>query len=60
MNGIEVNYKLGREVAAKMAVVGFAVPVLNPKTANKRHAEMWEQTICDGDELAGRGIALEY
>jgi hypothetical protein len=39
MNGLEVNYKLGREVAAEMSVVGFAVPVLNPKTANKRHAE---------------------
>jgi hypothetical protein len=39
MNGLKVNYKLGREVSAKMAVVGFAVPVLNPKTANERHAE---------------------
>jgi hypothetical protein len=39
MNGLEVNYKLGREIAAKMAVVGFVVQVLNPKTANKRHAE---------------------
>jgi hypothetical protein len=39
MNGLEVNYKLGREVAAKMSVVGFAAPVMNPKTANKRHAE---------------------
>jgi hypothetical protein len=39
MNGLEVNYKLGREVAAKMAVVGFAAPVLNPKTANERHTE---------------------
>jgi hypothetical protein len=34
MNGLEVNYKLGREVAAKMAVVDFAEPVLNPKKAN--------------------------
>jgi hypothetical protein len=39
MNGLKVNYKLGREVAAKMSVVGFAVPVLNPKTRNKRHEE---------------------
>jgi hypothetical protein len=39
MNGLKINYKLGREVAAKMSVVGFAAPVLNPKTANKRHAE---------------------
>jgi hypothetical protein len=39
MNGLKVNCKLGREVAAKMAVLGFAAPVLNPKTANKRHAE---------------------
>jgi hypothetical protein len=39
MNGLEVNYKLGREVAAEMAVVGFAAPELNPKTANKRQAE---------------------
>jgi hypothetical protein len=39
MNGLKVNYKLGRKVAAKMSVVGFAAPVLNPKTANKRQAE---------------------
>jgi hypothetical protein len=39
MSGLKVNYKLGREVAAKMSVVGFAVPVLNPKTRNKRHKE---------------------
>jgi hypothetical protein len=39
MNGLEVNYKLGSEVAAKMAVIGFVAPVMNPKTANKRHAE---------------------
>jgi hypothetical protein len=25
-----------------------------------RRGKVWEQTICDGDELAGRGIALEY
>jgi hypothetical protein len=39
MNGLEVNYKLGREVAAEMSVVGFEVPVLNPQTRNKRHEE---------------------
>ena len=39
MNRLEVNYELVREMAAKMSVVGFAAPVLNPKTANKRHAE---------------------
>jgi hypothetical protein len=39
MNGLEVYYKLGREVAAKMAVVGFVAIVLYPKTANKRHVE---------------------
>jgi hypothetical protein len=39
MNGLEVNYKLGREVAAKMSVVDFEVPVLNPQTRNKRHKE---------------------
>jgi hypothetical protein len=37
MNGLKVN--MGREVAAKMAVVGFAAPVLNPKTANQQQAE---------------------
>jgi hypothetical protein len=39
MNGLEVNYKLGREVAAKMTVVGFAAPVLYPKTVNERQVE---------------------
>jgi hypothetical protein len=39
MNGLEVNYKLGGEVATVMSVVGFAAPVLNPKTRNKRHKE---------------------
>ncbi len=39
MNGLEVNYKLDREVAAEMSVVGFAAPILNPKTMNERHAE---------------------
>jgi hypothetical protein len=39
MNGLEVNYKLGREIAAKMSVVGFEEPVLNPQTRNERHDE---------------------
>jgi hypothetical protein len=39
LSGLKVNYKLGKEVAAKMAVVGFAAPVLNPKTAIKRQVE---------------------
>jgi hypothetical protein len=39
MNGLKVNYKLGREVAAEMAAVSFAAPMLNPKTANERHME---------------------
>ena len=39
MNGLKVNYKLGREVAAKMSVVGFEAPVLNPQTRNERHKE---------------------
>jgi hypothetical protein len=39
MNGLKVNYKLGREVAAKMSVVGFEVPVLNPQTRNERHKD---------------------
>ncbi len=37
MNGLEVNYTLGREVAAEMSVVGFRAPVLNPHTWNKRY-----------------------
>jgi hypothetical protein len=37
--GLKVNYKLGREVAAEMSVVGFEVPVLNPQTRNKREEE---------------------
>ncbi len=39
MNGLKVNYKLGREVAAKMSMVGFEAPVLNPQTRNKRQEE---------------------
>jgi hypothetical protein len=39
INGLKVKYKLGREVAAEMSVVGFEAPVLNPQTRNKRHKE---------------------
>jgi hypothetical protein len=39
MNDLEVNYKLGREIAAKISVVGFEVPVLNPHTRNERRKE---------------------
>jgi hypothetical protein len=39
INGLEVNYKLGREVAAEMSVVGFEVSVLNPQTRNEREEE---------------------
>ncbi len=39
MNGLKVNYKLGREVAAEVSVVGFEAPVLNPQTRNERHKE---------------------
>ncbi len=38
-NGLKVNYKLGKEVAAKISVVDFRAPVLNPQTKNKRHEE---------------------
>jgi hypothetical protein len=39
INGLKVNYKLGREVAAKMSVVGFEAPVLNPQTRNEKDKE---------------------
>jgi hypothetical protein len=39
MIGLKVKDKLGRKVVAKMAVVGFAAIVLNPKSTNKKHAE---------------------
>jgi hypothetical protein len=39
INGLEVNYKLGREVAAEMSVVDFEAPVLNPQTRNERDEE---------------------
>jgi hypothetical protein len=39
MNSLKVNYKLGREVAAEMSVVGFEAPVLNPQTRKKKHEE---------------------
>jgi hypothetical protein len=43
-----------------MSVVEFAAPVVNPKTRNERHKEeVGADTICDGDDLAGRGTALE-
>jgi hypothetical protein len=37
MSGLKVSYKLGREVAATMSAVGFAAPVLNPKTRSERN-----------------------
>jgi hypothetical protein len=50
LNGLEGNYKLGREVAAKMAVDGFVAPVLNPNTASVAQVEgVWEETVYDGD-----------
>jgi hypothetical protein len=39
INGLKVNYNLGREVAAEMSVVGFEAPVLNPKTRSERDKE---------------------
>jgi hypothetical protein len=60
MNGLKVNYKLGREVAAAMSVVFFVVPVLNPKTRVRDMRKMWEQTICDGDNFFGISTALKY
>jgi hypothetical protein len=39
LNDLKVNYNLGREVAAKMPVDGFAAPVLNPNAANVSQAE---------------------
>ncbi len=39
LNGLEVNYKLGREVAAEMTVDGFGAPVLNPNIANVTQVE---------------------
>jgi hypothetical protein len=39
INGLKVNYKLGREVASEMSVVGFEAPVLNPQTRNQRDKE---------------------
>jgi hypothetical protein len=52
LNGLKVNYKLGREIAAKMTVDGFAAPVLNPNTANVTQARgaggdnMWWWLTC--------------
>jgi hypothetical protein len=39
INGLKVNYKLGREVAAKMSVADFELPVFNPQTRNKTDEE---------------------
>jgi hypothetical protein len=61
INGLKVNCKLGREVAAKMSVVGFEASVLKPQTQETRETrKMGERTICDGDDPAGRGTASEY
>jgi hypothetical protein len=50
LNGLEVNYNLGRDVAAKMAVDVFGAPVLNPNAANVRQVEgVGEDDMCDGD-----------
>jgi hypothetical protein len=38
LNGLEVNYKLEREIAAEMAVDGFVAPVLNLNAANVAQA----------------------
>ena len=40
MNGLKVNYKLGREVAAKMAVDGFVAPVSSPIAGNVTQVEV--------------------
>jgi hypothetical protein len=40
LNGLEVNYKLGREVAAKMAVDGFVAPVSSPIAGNVTQVEV--------------------
>ncbi len=59
MNGLEVNYKLGREVAAEMSVVGFEVPVLGNHEAwgasgklclSQNNHTMSILTGCAGDE----------
>jgi hypothetical protein len=39
INGLKVNYKLGREIAANMSVVVFEAQVLNPQTRNERDKE---------------------
>jgi hypothetical protein len=39
LNGLEVNYKLGREEVAEMAVDGFVAPVLSPNAANVTQVE---------------------
>jgi hypothetical protein len=39
LNGLEVNYKLGSKIAAKMAFDGFVAPMLNPNAANVAQVE---------------------
>ncbi len=39
LNGLEVSYKLGREVAAEIKVEYFVAPVLNPNAANVTQVE---------------------
>ncbi len=60
INGLEVKYKLGREVAAEMSVVGFEAPVLNRRQETRVMRKMGEWMICDGDDPAGRVTASEY
>jgi hypothetical protein len=38
-NGLEVNHKLGRKIAAEMAVDGFMAPELIPNAANVAQAK---------------------
>ncbi len=49
LNGFEVSYKLGREIATKMAVDGFVAPVLNPNAANVARVGGGEETVIEGD-----------
>jgi hypothetical protein len=38
-NGVEVNHKLGRKIAAEMTADVFVAPELNPNAANAAQAE---------------------
>jgi hypothetical protein len=38
-NGLEVNHKFGRKIAAKMAADGFVASELNPNAANEAQAK---------------------